>query len=150
MVLYHYTVMEHFKKIVESEKIKRATKHLGPKEKPAVHLSSNPEWEMTVKKTPLGLSDAVGLRNHSHLIPVRIKIEAEACNIIPWRVFKKRSGISAKMARFLEKRGKEMGADPKQWYCSFEDIPLGVCLSVEFWDGEWCLIPEVDREKGEG
>ena len=41
----------------------------------------------------------------------------------------------------MEQSGIEKGANPKEWYASFKNIPLSNCISCQKWNGkEWEAI----------
>jgi len=153
MRYWHYTFFNNFQKIIESKEIRQSTILTSDKEKPAVWLSSNPEWEETVRKA-LKKPDEDNGRMTEPLSrdelfkrgfpAVRIEIDPRLVILHSWEEFKKVGGLSKKMANGLEKVGKSWGANPDEWWASFDVIPVTSCLlPIEIWSGkEWVDIEE--------
>ena len=41
----------------------------------------------------------------------------------------------------MASRGKSIGADPKEWYATFKNIPQEKWISIELWNGnKWEVI----------
>jgi len=150
MRFWHYTVYPSFLKILEDGQINYAMRIAN--ERPAVWLSTNPDWEETVRK-------AIGNRSTGEeseplsrdelfaedFIPVRLEIDPDSVKLFSWRNFKKNSGASRATIKALEKSAKQWGANPKEWYVCYEPILITSCLlPIEIWHGnEWI---DIERE----
>lgn len=143
MKLYHYTVGQHYNNIVKDGLIKLATKYVPEGERPVVWLSSNLEWENSVRKTirnDKGEAFEDMARDELFrlgITPVRIEIDQVGLELYDWEKFKNVSGMSPDLARsFEEITAKGWNYDSSEWYGSFEPIPVSSILSVEIWDGK--------------
>jgi hypothetical protein len=151
---WHYTTADRLHKIAESGRINTTSTLIERGERPAVWLSTNPEWEETVQRVvinevgnktpPLSRDGLLKLG----IIPVRIEINCQQVRLLNWNEFKKKSRISKFCADNLEEVALEDGADPQQWRASFQPIDLKRTVCVEFWDGKaWVAAP--DKYTGE-
>jgi len=88
-------------------------------------------------------------------IPVRIKLDESKISLgskqpgktalFSWRHYRKNSGESHAMLKGLVKVGKKQGANPKQWFVSYEEVPNFNCCSYERWDGNtWVELTDDD------
>lgn len=151
--------------IMASGKITTTTTGNLVKIKPCVWFSTNPSWENTVMKAlrnpetgheepyysrkaffNCNYWDAVFGPGQLHpFIPVRIKLnkakislgskEPGKTGLFTWTNYQKNSGESPSMLKALAKVGKKMGANPKDWFVSYEEVPNFNCCSRERWDG---------------
>jgi hypothetical protein len=139
---WHYTVYQHLKKIAESGEIRPTAKYTEYGEIAVVWFSTNPVWEETVRKSikdtetskQIGPLSRDGLSERG-LHPVRIEVNPTLVDIRSWNNFKKRSGISKPGIKSLIKSAKHWGADPKEWWVSYEAVPSRSWLSIEIWVG---------------
>ncbi len=148
--LWHYTATQHLAKIIESREIKVAPIGTDPKELPAVWFSSNSDFEQSARKVVRDKdSGAVRLEAtrdemfKAGFPPVRIEINPSKVRAYDWETYKKISGLPDEAALRLERAGIEKGADPSEWYGSFQPVPLaGGCLfPIEIWNGrQWIDI----------
>lgn len=140
--LYHYTIGQHYNNIVKDGFIKLATKYVQEGERPVAWLSSNQEWENSVRKTirndkgeafdDLARDELFDLG----ITPVRIEIDQEGLELYDWEKFKSVSGMSPDLARSFEvMTAKNWNYDSREWSCSFDSIPVSKILGVEVWDG---------------
>jgi hypothetical protein len=152
MKYWHYTYHQNYTKILNCGFIKTTSIGIDINEKSAVWFSTNPEWEETVRK---GIKDPesgveYGPFSRDDLFvygfpPVRIAVNPMLVDLKNWRHFRKNSGSSTKMIKHMLKEAEKVGADPKEWYVSFKDVPLSCCLQpVEAWHGiKWVDINSV-------
>jgi hypothetical protein len=138
MRYFHYTVAGHYESIVKDGFIKRSTR-VGRREIPGVCISTNENWEETVRFKIDDTEEAPFLSRddlfRNDFGPLRIEIDRSQVNLKSWKHHKKHSGISVKEARGLEEVAKRYRSNPKQWFVCYNDIPLNKVLSVELWDG---------------
>lgn len=142
--LWHYTTNAHIREIFDSGALKPTAIRIDEGERPALWLSTNSDWERTVtKRLRLSTGDATPALQRDELanagiIPVRIKVDATSVKVLDWIKFKKVSGIRLRTAKRLETTAKENGANPSEWYATFESIPLDNWISLDFWvNGKW-------------
>lgn len=153
--IWHYTVASHYNQIIADGFIKLATLYVNKNEKPAVWLSSNPNYEETVRKTLRDSETGEVMKDLSRdelfekgVLPVRLEINSSFIKLHTWEDFQKESRINHEVADTLVKVAEKWGAYPEDWYTSFEPISTanGV-LSVECWDGkEWVLLNSEDTK----
>lgn len=69
--------------------------------------------------------------------PIRIEMNMEIVILHSWiKHHKKKSSIPKEFAESMEKKGIEWGANPKEWWVSYQSIPLSSCLyPIEIWNG---------------
>ena len=140
---YHYTVLQTFEKIIHSGEIQPTSVKVNDNERPAAWFSTNPIWEETVRKRVARSEDEPGpLLSRDGLSkagfpPVRIEANPNRVHLIPWEELKRISGITRNEARRLERVAREWGANPHEWYATFNAVPLTSCLTpIEIWDGK--------------
>ena len=100
----------------------------------AAWLSANPVWENTVMKVKGGLP-----KHAEKLGAFRIKVKSDL-PLLSWNDFVEKSGEREEICRSLEMVGRKQGANPAEWYCSLDHIPVNddTVESVGiFHDGEW-------------
>ena len=143
--IWHYTVQAHLEKIIASGKINVTDKLIDKKEKPAVWLSSNELWEHTATK--MGKDSKGNVRQltkdecHELFVLARVQV-SPFIELYHWKAFRRKGGISIATANELEKVGRERGANPDEWCCSFKPLDTRQWLAVELWDGEeWVEYP---------
>jgi hypothetical protein len=52
-----------------------------------------------------------------------------------WAKYKYKSNTPLGLYHQMERDGIKQGANPKEWFASFKNIPLSKCISCEKWDG---------------
>ncbi|MBU1194100.1 MAG: hypothetical protein KKE62_07330 [Proteobacteria bacterium] len=173
---YHYTIFKHFRSILATRIIKKETDFL-PNVKTCVWFSTNPSWENTVMKAlrdPITGNEKQYYSRESlfncdywdkfispgelhSFIPVRLKLDNEKINfglnrtgkvnLRPWNNYKKTSGFNREMIKALAKTGMKQGANPKEWFVSYEDVSIkDVSIDgYQRWDGTaWVDITMAD------
>jgi hypothetical protein len=139
MLIWHYTIQDRFEGILADGRIKRARVHLDRDERMAVWFSSNQHYEMTARKGTWesGVNRTLTFIEMTTLGLVRIGVEPSTAPF-DWREFTKRSGISRPFARRLEKAGRMFGANPNEWFVSFDEVTVDKFVRVESYVmGRW-------------
>ncbi len=143
---YHYTTLHHLTKILQTKKLKLTDVGIQVNERPALWLSTNSIYESTALKS--GVSILKGFERmtfdsqHEHFGHARIKVKSLG-SIISWAKFKHTSGINPDIADQLEMSGRHCGANPDEWYCSYNEISIKDFLLIEKWNGkEWMPVGE--------
>ena len=141
-LIWHYTSNFHLEKILKSQtlKVSEAERLYGLK--PAVWFSKNSIWEPTATKMIFNGIKVILLTPEEQLSMIgmmRIAIEYNS-SLISWAKYKYVSKIPISLYNDMEKAGKEKGAKPSDWYCSFKNIPSSQWKSIETYDGQnWLL-----------
>lgn len=148
MQFWHYTVLEHYKSIVNCGYIDLATTYICKGELPAVWLSTNEVFEETARKsiTDTRTNDRYddlsrdGLFIHG-VVPVRVEIDRTLAQIHKWSNSWAMLHVTQDYAQKLERVGLRIGANPDEWWFSLERIPLQSCIRAEQWNGaSWELL----------
>jgi hypothetical protein len=145
VLLWHYTVGGHLVDIIRDGLIKPTSVMIDAKERAAVWFSSNSAWERTAGKSLLLGNGKIRMIDtidelHKYAKVVRIAVERTSAPV-NWYRFKRESRISPKSAARLEKAGIDAGADPSEWFCSFQAVPSVEWRAVDEWDGsKWCAV----------
>ena len=80
--------------------------------------------------------------NHERFGCCRIGVRPEVAH--SWREHLKISGITQAEGNRLKRRGKEMYAEPSQWYARFEAVPRDKWEAIQVWDGtKWVDAEDV-------
>ena len=145
--LFHYTVgWERIASILTSKLILREFPGPGIKT-PVAWFSTNPKWENTVKK---GLDTFIGLEYHaSNYGAFRVEVRREALELHSWKSFIRSGGESKSMIRGMNMIARAYGANPSEWYCCRNDVPVNsdTVIGVGIYhDGQWHDMP-VDEFK---
>ena len=130
--LWHYTHDQRIQQIVESGYLKLSTKFIAKGEKPAVWLSSNPEFEMTASRMTAN-GEILPYNQKGGPAAIRIEVKPNP-KCVTWAKYKHVGGISQEMAQALERKGKQQGANPEQWYASLRVIPAKLWINIELFD----------------
>jgi hypothetical protein len=144
-LIYHYTSEQHLSKILETGKLIVSEWERQNKVKPpALWLSLNPIWENTATKL---INENGKIRQltkeeqYQSFGLIRFVIEFKKESLCSWGKYKYKSNTPVQTYEAMEKSGIEKGANPKEWYASFKNIPLSNCISCQKWNGkEWETI----------
>ncbi|MBW0161805.1 MAG: hypothetical protein HYI21_00390 [Sediminibacterium sp. Gen4] len=143
-LIWHYTTKVHYPNIVNDGFLRpsKGDKIMGAK--PALWFSKNPIWEPTATKLA---GDSLG--NIYKLTPqqqfesfgmIRFGIEFDD-SLISWSRYKHKSNIKTEWYCHLEQSGIEQGANPKDWFVSFQRVTSDKWLTVQEFDGEkWKVL----------
>jgi hypothetical protein len=140
---YHYTTEDRVPEILKSKKITLATKYLNKKEKPCAWVSSNSVWENTaakMAKNSIGTLIQLTFQEQLELFGCA-RIQVKPHNLTPWPKLRHVARITSDNTTFLEKLGKERGANPTEWFGSMYPIGLDQWIKIEIYkNGEWIEI----------
>jgi hypothetical protein len=146
-ILWHYTTGKKFQSISKDGLILPATMGVPKREKPIVWFSSNGYWEQTAGKLLRmagGTLMKLSMEQHTHELCgglVRIGV-APSTAPYSWPTLKRLSRMSLKTARSLWTAGINAGADPTEWFGTFDPVPREKWMAVQvFKDGTWEPIP---------
>lgn len=137
MKAYHYTVADRIASI-DKYGIQLARVGVPDTEKAAVWFSTNPVYDATAcKMGTRSLKEMVDLGMN----PVRYVVDMP---LKTWEEHKAKSGIDPVLAKSLEKVGKKVDSNPKDWYCVYE--PIRKWLAIEaYQDGKWVELKDGDE-----
>jgi hypothetical protein len=128
--VWHYTKGYNIEAIRQSGTLqltKAGLPRTDEHERLAVWFSQDQLWDRSV-----GSMDAV----HKMFGGLyRIGVDPTRITLIDFATYLATSGISATTARVLERAGREMGADPSEWLCSYEPIRAADWVAVESYHG---------------
>ncbi len=155
---WHYTVFERFQSIVSDGMITTADTLVSREVKRVVWFSTNPCWEKTVVKIVLNNETGMKteLRSRDELFnfgffgdkkevphnkvndftPIRLEADPEKVHLRSFQNYKKRSGDSKSVIQGLVQTAKEWGANPKEWYVVYENVPLSNISLIQRWNSE--------------
>lgn len=138
-IVWHYTHNNSMFGILKDWQIKPATTFVDTsKEQPIVWFSKNPHWERTVARPfdPVKCTLAPGTR----LFRIGVPRSVAPHN---WTALRLLSGMDSRTANGLVRTAKEWGADPLDWFGSFESVASDKWESVEeFLKGKWMSFME--------
>ena len=143
-LIYHYTTLEYFHKIIESGRLKVSDFERRNRVKPAaLWLIKNPIWENTASKCVRSedTDEIVTLsfeQQHDLLGCIRFVLPFNKESLCSWAKYKYASNTPPQLHNSMTKYGFSLGANPNEWFASFRDIPLSEVIRVEVWNGsEW-------------
>lgn len=143
--VWHYTPWSYLKEICGYGEL-LTTNTGAAHENPLLWFSANQRYEPTaIKLTSNGLG---GLRRTtfdeqvSKVGCIRFGLSAKDLRLLNWDKACKTAGMTKKEKIALEARGKELGANPAQWFASETSIGLAE-LQLQVWVNEW-LDMDVD------
>lgn len=139
---WHYTVGKHLVSILEDGCIKLATYGIGPHERPVAWFSTVPGWEPSASKRmkyPDGTTIDLTDRKTHELCGgwARIGVLPEVAPL-SWEELKEQSGIKPQDARRLVDLARRRGANPKNWFGTFQRVPRTRWSRVQVYrNGHW-------------
>ena len=144
---WHYTTAEKFALIIESGELRTTLSQVFERrdEKPVLWFSMNQSWEGTVVYT----QEVNGRIKSCSMMETKsagcglVRLGYPVAKVVPWLELWKLAGIKPNMKRFLEKAGREKGANPYHWFGCFGPLPLSE-LVVEVMNVE-CTWETVSR-----
>jgi hypothetical protein len=135
-MLWHYTVFIQAEKICVDCRINVATDRMFG-QKCAVWFSKASRWEPTANRV-VGLEEGTirfGNTIDTFVVGgglVRFGIDRTAAPV-SWQEFNQTGGIAMREACALDSAARKIGADPMNWFCSYDAVPRE----------NWCCIEEI-------
>lgn len=145
-LIYHYTSEQYLEKILaKGELIVSEWEKNNKVKPPALWLSLNPVWENTATKLVRDILGNVRQltkeEQHKNFGLIRFALVFNKDNLCTWAKYKYKSNTTLKVYKAMEIKGINQGANPKEWFASFKNIPLSKCISCEKYDGKaWQMI----------
>jgi hypothetical protein len=141
-LIYHYTTEQHLEKILtKGELIVSEWERNNKVKPPALWLSLNPIWENTATKL---VNENGKIRQltideqHKNFGLIRFVLDFNKDTLCSWAKYKHKSNTLIDVYEAMEQKGIKQGANPKEWFASFMNIPLSKCIVCEKWNGnEW-------------
>jgi hypothetical protein len=141
MLLWHYTTERNLRSLMRKGSILPSTSIHAASQKPIVWFSANQFWEQSANQdlTIGGIEHQLtmeGMLAYGGGL-ARIGVAPET---VPhdWAKLKRLANISERQAKRLTTGAVNRGADPAEWYGTFESVPRKNWLVVEvFRDGAW-------------
>ena len=136
-MLWHYTIGQHYQRIVADNAILPSSAYLEPAKCPVVWFSRNPIWEPAAVRAlvtddgslqPLTMEE-LG-QQAGGLYRIGVAKETAPHN---WDDFLRLSGMSRDNITRLRRVAKYRGANLKDWFASFEPIDRSKWLIAEVW-----------------
>lgn len=139
-IIYHYTTSNASFKIFASGYLKVSEWEKKNKVKPAaLWLSLNQQWENSATKMvlkPNGETTHMSFEEqHSKFGCARFVLPFKKEYLCSWPKYKHVANNSMDIYEAMEKIGLLWGANPKDWYASFNNIPIAEILGFEVWNG---------------
>ena len=140
MKVWHYTTSKALEGIF-NDGVLECDRIYIKGEIPCIWLSTNSNWEETVRKKIQNAKTGVETKALSRndllkfgVAPIRIEINPKAIKIVNWKIHCKK--IPKNIIQALEDVAKEWGANPSEWWVSYKPIPVNRFASIETWNGE--------------
>ena len=134
--IYHYTTGEHFASIMQTREIRPSRRGVDPPEIPAVWLSTASEWEGSANKGVIinNLMRTATVAEMVYLCGclIRIRINPARTWLIPPSGLKSALCVPDRIFSHLVVAGRQMGANPQDWWASALPIPASAFISVEY------------------
>lgn len=136
MLVWHYTAGHKWPSIERMGVLLRAEGSLDKTERPAVWFSTHKVFEPTALKNvmnPQGIRFTIPLEVMEHYCDglYRIGVDPVVTQVIDWITFRRVSGISRRTASHLVAKGRALGANPGDWWASFDTVPREKWVAVE-------------------
>lgn len=136
--MWHYTTKDRLDEIIESMELRPSgANKTQANEKATLWFSKNPNWENTATKllnTPQGIKLMTKQEQYEFCGLGRIQL-LSGVKLYSWKNFKEFGGGKIKNIRKLELQGIKLGANPSDWYWTFDKVGIEKWSSVEYWDG---------------
>jgi hypothetical protein len=125
---WHYTTAEKFALIIESGELRTTLSQVTERrqERPVLWFSMDQFWEGTVVYT----REVNGRIKSCSMLETQtagcglVRLGYPMAKVIPWLELWKPARIKPNMKRFLEKAGREKGANPYHWFGCFSPVLL--------------------------
>jgi len=139
MKIWHYTLHPYLESLLTKGVILPSKSYFIELE--VVWLSINSKWEETITNNISHLLNKNGLFKLG-IRPLRIEINPDLVKLQKWSDVIEHIDVSEESIKGLESLARQWGANPDQWYITYEAIPLENCISIEIWDDKkkWIVI----------
>jgi hypothetical protein len=135
-LLWHYTIIPRFLKILKCSYIDVSTKGVVAPQLPVVWFSADQWWERTVM---FHIEDGpvLDLRQMflKQIFAIRVGVLRKSAPIT-WPDLRWRAWIGEESANHLLNVAAKMGASPSDWYGSLTPVPRSEWQAVEAFNGE--------------
>jgi len=146
MTKWHYTVGNCLTSILKDGIIKPADTFVPEDQRPIVWFSTAPDWEYTANKAwrnPDGVIIPLTRKGTAKygggLVRIGVAPYTAPYN---WGALKQLSPIPPRLAKSLRRTAERDGADPKDWWGTFDPVPRSQWISIQrHVDGQWVDIP---------
>ena len=128
--VYHYTAVVRWKPIAGSGVLRATSVAIDPGERPALWFSARKTYEPTAYKNIREPSGNVRPGTYQDLFKYgggALRFGVPPDGLVSWSQHRRDGGISAKVAKGLERVAKRIGAEPRDWYVSYEPVPIANC-----------------------
>lgn len=139
-LVWHYTHGVYLKQILNAGILRLTDKGIALGERPALWFSKEQFWEPTAQKLgakPDGTFVLLGMLGTYQLMGGlgRIGVDPDTVPLCDFATFAASSGIPAEQVRAMKRRGREQGANPRNWLASFAPVRSEQWAAVEVYDG---------------
>jgi hypothetical protein len=129
VIAWHYTNGLKLPLIRESGCLRPTDVGIGPAERPVLWFSTAPYWEPTSAKgwsQPFqdGPPRTLSMQENAERGEGLYRFGLPASALIRWPEIGKRAGIKAALRNSLMRVGRKQGANPAQWYGTFQEISI--------------------------
>jgi len=139
---WHYTPAFRLLQILDSGQINLETRIGNTGEKRGVWVSTNPEWENTVKKNDPDTGELLTKEQQIRRFGMA-RIEVKTLPFQTWNKYLHTSGIQKWKWLGMKNQGVAWGGNPDEWYVIYKPISSRYFLSVEVYtDGEWVEVKD--------
>jgi hypothetical protein len=140
-MLWHYTYGIAFRKIIADGKLKTTSLGVDPGERPALWFSSNQLWERTAHK-----GGCVGMADTHRQYGGLYRFGVDPANAPHgWEAHVSGSGVTGRTAARLAAAGESVGANPAEWFVSYDPVGRDKWVQVERWTGAaWVRADALD------
>ena len=145
--MWHYTTKDRLDEIIESKELRPSgANKTQSNEKATLWFSKHSVWEATATKnlmTEGGIKSMTKQEQYEFCGLGRIQID-NSVKLSSWKHFKDFGGGKLKILKKLEQQGLSLGANPSNWFWTFEKVRIEKWITVEFWDGNsWQLYKKI-------
>lgn len=134
--VWHYLPLGSVEEILPSGELEVSPSMFAYEEPPMLLFSANQAWEPSVAETyacSYGLSDRpIFPKLHEEFGGIRFGLDAVDSRLMNWCGATVEIGWSQEARAVLERIGRDLGADPDQWFAVAVPIPLAD-LKFQVW-----------------
>ena len=141
-MVWHYAPWAYLSAMVESGAL-RGSNTNAPNELPMLWFSANQSCEPTATKlvanNPNGTDlFALTFKQQSEILGcIRFGLVAGDIRLLNWKQACSAAGTPWKKRKAMETKGHRLGANPADWFATYENIALTE-LHFQVWSDEWC------------